>query len=434
MALPIIFDQSNQFGKSLETGLERLIQGLEGGMERSSQAKALQSLGMFSPEQAQNITQGNFDPKTLNTLLSNLGTQQKQQQFKQSLLNAGYSPEKADLFAAAPSSALKGLFTQEQQLSREKEAAEKTEAAREGSLSAQQEQAIERTIPELDTYENDLVKEKDNLKNAIRTTKDPLTKKSLRKDIKEVESQLKDIRTERTSLYGKDFKDLRDEAKAGREENFTLERLDELSDNALNNWWNKLLLGLDIENVGALSNPETEEFQKLSQSFLRGAQKAFGGRVSNFEVSQFMKSVPTLINSPEGLRRIAANMKRLNDMKIRSFKEGKRIKQENGGILPDNFIELLDDRLKPYQKKAAKEFKKDIKRAEELAKKEGGGILNKIAQATPGVVKTVAPIVGGGILGGVRGARLGIPGIIGGSLLGATGGSSLGSILKKLGG
>src|SRR5690606_23151303 len=64
-------------------------------------------------------------------------------------------------------------------------------------------------------------------------------------------------------------------------------------------------------NIPALMNPESEEFQKLRQTQLRDAKQYFGGRVSNFEMDQFLKSIPSLNQSPEGRKRVIANMERI---------------------------------------------------------------------------------------------------------------------------
>ncbi|MEK6884942.1 MAG: hypothetical protein AABY22_35250, partial [Nanoarchaeota archaeon] len=41
-----------------------------------------------------------------------------------------------------------------------------------------------------------------------------------------------------------------------------------------------------------------EEFQKIEANFLRNAKQYFGGRISNYEVEQFLKTIPSLSQSP----------------------------------------------------------------------------------------------------------------------------------------
>ena len=59
--------------------------------------------------------------------------------------------------------------------------------------------------------------------------------------------------------------------------------------------------GLDI---AALSKPGTEEFQKIAANFFRDAKTYFGGQVSNYEIEQFLKTIPNLSQSNTGRQRV----------------------------------------------------------------------------------------------------------------------------------
>src|SRR5690606_29811545 len=56
----------------------------------------------------------------------------------------------------------------------------------------------------------------------------------------------------------------------------------------------------------------TEEFVKLSNSFLRGAKTMFGSRITDADLRAFMKMVPTLSQTDSGKKAIIRNMKIFN--------------------------------------------------------------------------------------------------------------------------
>jgi len=67
--------------------------------------------------------------------------------------------------------------------------------------------------------------------------------------------------------------------------------------------------------VPAAANAETQLFVKNINRFLSNAQQVFGGRVTNFEVSQYKQGLPTLANSPEGRTLILEQMDIENQLK-----------------------------------------------------------------------------------------------------------------------
>lgn len=62
-------------------------------------------------------------------------------------------------------------------------------------------------------------------------------------------------------------------------------------------------------------NPEGQEFAGLEKEFLKGARSIFGGRVTNFEMSQFLRGIPTLMQSKEGRDRIIRNLEIMAKLK-----------------------------------------------------------------------------------------------------------------------
>lgn len=101
-------------------------------------------------------------------------------------------------------------------------------------------------------------------------------------------------------------------------------------------------LGLPI---GVLSNPSTEEFRKLETDFIRDVSKVFpGGRITNYEIQSYMRTIPSLMNSPEGRKEIIRNRKLMNEAKKVRYEEYKQILKENNGRKPPNLGLLLDER------------------------------------------------------------------------------------------
>lgn len=187
--------------------------------------------------------------------------------------------------------------------------------------------------------------------------------------------------------------------------------------------------GLDIP---ALMKPESEEFNKLRQTQLRDARQYFGGRVTNFEMDQFLKSIPSLNQSPEGRKRVIANMERINKLKVKTADVMRKIIKENGGVPPLDLAEQVDERMKKYRDRFAEEFKTDLKRKVPQSQ-------SPYITAMQAIAGSAVPTVGKGIkgaLGGALGGALvgGLTGGLPGAGLGALRGASLGGGLGTLGG
>ena len=55
--------------------------------------------------------------------------------------------------------------------------------------------------------------------------------------------------------------------------------------------------------------PEAEEYVKIINNFTSRAKDSYGSRVTNFDLQQFMRRLPTLANSPEGRKLIIDRMR-----------------------------------------------------------------------------------------------------------------------------
>jgi hypothetical protein len=68
-----------------------------------------------------------------------------------------------------------------------------------------------------------------------------------------------------------------------------------------------------LESTGQV-NTETQRFIKTINDFTTQAKDSYGSRVTNFDLQQFMKRLPGLMNTSEGRRQIIEQMKVVNDL------------------------------------------------------------------------------------------------------------------------
>lgn len=117
--------------------------------------------------------------------------------------------------------------------------------------------------------------------------------------------------------------------------------------------------GLDIP---ALMNEGSEEFQKIQQTFLRNAKDYFGGRISNYEIEQFLKTIPSLSQSPEGRKRVIANLKYIKRAELAYKDAYKEVLAKHKGVPPLDLLEEIDDRIDPKLEQLSKRFKEDLRK------------------------------------------------------------------------
>lgn len=149
---------------------------------------------------------------------------------------------------------------------------------------------------------------------------------------------------------------------AAQNENLRLDRMETL-DKEGNVSTPALVKALDAFGIplGILGNPNTEEYRKLEADFTRDVSKVFpGGKITNYEIQAFLKSIPTLMNSPEGRKAIIRNRKLMNDAKLARYEEYKKIIKENNGKKPQNLGLLIDERTQERISQIEDEFIKGV--------------------------------------------------------------------------
>lgn len=116
--------------------------------------------------------------------------------------------------------------------------------------------------------------------------------------------------------------------------------------------------GLDIPAL--LGSPESEAYIKSTQQFLGNARQVYGGRVTNFELEQFMKSIATLENTPEGRKIILQQMKNLAQAKISRYNAMEKILADNKGVPPFDLNEQIERVAGKKLDKLSKKFTQSI--------------------------------------------------------------------------
>lgn len=109
--------------------------------------------------------------------------------------------------------------------------------------------------------------------------------------------------------------------------------------------------------IGVLENPDAEQFDKLSQELMKNIQGTYGSRILQSEVQSFMRSIPTLLNSPEGQKQLIEQWQILNEGKKIYYDAYKDIRKENPNRLPPDLHEQVLDRAEPMLDSLADKFK-----------------------------------------------------------------------------
>lgn len=111
-----------------------------------------------------------------------------------------------------------------------------------------------------------------------------------------------------------------------------------------------------VESGIKYTYPDTEEFEKLSNSMIRGARQIFGQRITNADLEVFMQTIPNLTQTENGKRQIINNMKSLTEAAEVRGNALKEIMKENQGKRPDNLALLVDERAEKELDRLAEEF------------------------------------------------------------------------------
>lgn len=112
--------------------------------------------------------------------------------------------------------------------------------------------------------------------------------------------------------------------------------------------------------IPGLASADAQRYVKTLNDFTTNAKDSYGARVTNFDLQQFMKRLPTLANSEEGRNQILKQMQIINSINALREHTLQAIIEANGGIRKidmDEAERLADKKIAPELKKLKAEFK-----------------------------------------------------------------------------
>lgn len=109
--------------------------------------------------------------------------------------------------------------------------------------------------------------------------------------------------------------------------------------------------------LSVLSNPESEQYEKATLEAMGNVSQVVGGKATNYDIQQYLKTIPSLLNSKEGRRRILNVQRAEANYKLKYGKEMRKLIQENGGVPPFDLAERVTERLESDSDKLADQIK-----------------------------------------------------------------------------
>lgn len=321
MALPVqvLPPQDNQFASSLGTGLSNLLVGLAQGraqqMQRRSTLSGLEAIGIPGQE-AQAIS--GLSPELQNLIVKN---------YLQT------APQEAGLTQAL------------------------------GSISGQAPLQTEQAEQSLETAQPQ------QSKSFAELLRNPRLKPEHRLQIEKMAQQERQFQTKESAKERREAfaqsketrKKTHEAAHAARQDIRDLDRMGELEkEGKLDTPGYVEFLKRSGLDIPALMNPGSEEFNKTAANFMRNAKTYLGSRISNFELDQFLKTIPSLSQSPEGRKRVISNLKYVARSALSYNDALNEIIKENKGVPPLDLDEQIEDRVGNKLDKLSEKFKEDI--------------------------------------------------------------------------
>lgn len=103
-------------------------------------------------------------------------------------------------------------------------------------------------------------------------------------------------------------------------------------------------------------SPDIEEFEKLSNDFVKNAKQYFGSRITDADLRVFMQTIPTLMQTDAGKKKVIENLSSLNELAQIEAKAARSIISKNGGIAPIDIEQQVKDKISDKVDKVAKKF------------------------------------------------------------------------------
>lgn len=103
-------------------------------------------------------------------------------------------------------------------------------------------------------------------------------------------------------------------------------------------------------------SPDIEEFEKLSADFVKNAKQYFGSRLTDADLRVFMQTLPTLMQTDAGKKKVIENLSSLNELAQIESKAARSIIRDNGGIPPIDIEQQVKDKIADRVDRVAKRF------------------------------------------------------------------------------
>jgi len=120
--------------------------------------------------------------------------------------------------------------------------------------------------------------------------------------------------------------------------------------------------------IPALASPEAQRYIKTINDFTTKAKDSYGSRVTNFDLTQFMKRLPTLANTEEGRKEIIEQMRTLNSINMAREQALINYVDEQGGVRNVDW-DRAEREADKRSKNIVDELKKDFIKIESNSKK-----------------------------------------------------------------
>lgn len=103
-------------------------------------------------------------------------------------------------------------------------------------------------------------------------------------------------------------------------------------------------------------SPDIEEFEKLSADFVRNAKQFFGSRLTDADLKAYMATVPNLMQTDAGKKRVIENLKSLNSLAKKEGMAYRDILKEFKGKRPLDIEQRVQDRIADEVEKVVHAF------------------------------------------------------------------------------
>ena len=104
-------------------------------------------------------------------------------------------------------------------------------------------------------------------------------------------------------------------------------------------------------------SPESQEYESLSTDFIRNAKEYFGGRITNTEFEEFLKTLPDLHKSKEARERITNRLIKIAQAGRARWEAYKEVLKENNNVPPNDLDIQVEDKIDQKLNKLSDEFK-----------------------------------------------------------------------------